>query len=97
MIKVASYFDINKGFSRNMEKMQEVQITAVAVYANLINDSTLLRTFIEAMHNCGLFEKSIDEWEDLNKTEKTWNKFQTRFLNAEEKYLIKKKIHGKNR
>ena len=75
--------------------MREAQKTASAVDSNLINDSTLLRISIEAMCNCGLFEKAIDEWKEWNKTEQTWDNFQAHFLNAEEKFLIKRNIHDK--
>ena len=56
-----SYFDINKGFTKCIEKMKEAQKTAATVNANLINDTTLLRMGIEAMYQCGLFDKALDK------------------------------------
>ena len=56
-----SYFDINEGFTKYVEKMKEAQKTAAIVDVNLINDATLLRIGIEAMYQCGLFDKALDE------------------------------------
>ena len=62
---------------------------------NLINDATLRRMGIEAMCNFGLFDKAIDEWEELETWEQTWEDFITHFQNAEEKFNLKKSIHEK--
>ena len=61
---MTSYFDINEGFTKYIERMKEAQKTAATVDVNLINDATLLRMGIEAMYQCGLFDKALDEWED---------------------------------
>ena len=47
---MTSYFDINEGFTKHIEKMKEAQKTAATVDVNLINDATLLRMGIEAMY-----------------------------------------------
>jgi len=62
---MSSYFDINDGFTRYVERMKEAQKTASTIDVNLINDTTLLQMGIEAMCECSLFEKALDEWEDL--------------------------------
>ena len=48
---------------------------------------------IEDMHGCRLFDKSIDEWEELATNQQTWDEFQTHFQAAEENFNLKKKIH----
>ena len=63
--QISSYFEINEGFACYVERMKEAQKTASTIDINLINDATLLRIGIEAMHECGLFEKALDEWENL--------------------------------
>ena len=47
------------------------------------------------MHDCGLFEKALDEWEELNQSSQTWDEFQTHFLDAEEKFNLKRRVHDK--
>ena len=59
---MASYFDIDEHFSKHNERMKESQKTAATIDTNLINDATLSRMGIEAMCNCGLFDKAMDEW-----------------------------------
>ena len=93
--EMSSYFDINDGFARYIERMKEAQKIADTVDVNLITDATLLRMGIEAMHDCGLFEKALDEWEELDTAHQNWDEFQTHFQDAEEKYNLKKKIHDK--
>ena len=58
LTNMASYFNINEVFTKHIERMKEAQKTAANIDANLINDATLLRMGIEAMHNCGLFDKT---------------------------------------
>ena len=95
MTEIASYFDINEGFLRHIDKKQESQKTSAAtVSSNLINDSTLLCVGVEEMSDCGLFEKT-DESYELSKSEQTCDTFQSNFLNTEEKFLINKNIHDK--
>ena len=43
----------------------------------------------------GLFEKGLDEWEEMSSWNQTWDKFQGHFLEAEERFQLKKKIHDK--
>ena len=95
LTNMADYFDINEGFTRYIERMKEAQKIASTVDRNLINDATLLRMGIEAMYNCGLFEKALDEWEELDRSVQPWVAFQTHFLQAEEKFNLKKGIHDK--
>ena len=45
------------------------------------------------MCNCGLFDKPLDEWQELSSVDQTWNEFITHFQNAEEKFNLKKNIH----
>ena len=63
LTNIASYFDINEGFAKCIERMKEAQKIAAIIDANLINDATLLRMRIEAMCNFGLFDKVPDQWE----------------------------------
>ena len=95
LAEMGNYFDINEGFASYIEKMKNAQKIATTVDANLINNATLLRMDIESMHNCGLFEKALDEWEDLDTLHHTWTEFQVHFQDAEEKYHLKQKIHDK--
>ena len=92
---MSSYFDINEGFARYLEKMKEFQKIAATVDKELINNATLLRMGIEAMHECGLFEKALDEWEEISSSNQNWDVFQFHFQDAEEKFNLKKKIHDK--
>ena len=93
--EMSSYFDINEGFARYLEKMKEAQKIAATVDKDLINNATLLRMGIEAMYECGLFEKALDEWEELSSSNQNWDVFQFHFQDAEEKFNLKKKIHDK--
>jgi len=95
MSEMKDYYDVNEGISKYFEKMKNDQTIATAVDRDLINDATLLQIGLDAMYVCGLFEKTLDEWEELNKTDQTWNKFQTHFIAAEEKFNLKKGIHDK--
>ena len=54
---MASYFNINEGFTKYVERMKDAQKTEATMDLNLINDATLLRMDIEAMYHCGLFDK----------------------------------------
>ena len=92
---MTSYFDINEGFARYIERMKEAQKTAATIDADLINEATVLRMGIEAMYNCGLFDKALDEWEELDSSLQTWDEFITHFQNTEEKFNLKKQIHDK--
>lgn len=47
------------------------------------------------MYDCRLFEEALDEWEELDQTMQMWNEFQTHFLDTEEKFNLKKRIHKK--
>ena len=40
--------------------MKEAKKTAATIDLNLINDVNLLMIVIEAMHNCGVFDKALD-------------------------------------
>ena len=68
LTSMASYFDIEEGFTSCIELMKEAQKTAATIDPNLINGHTLLRMGIEAMHDCVLFEhflmnrRSIKPW-----------------------------------
>ena len=92
---MTSYFDINEGFTKYIERMKEAQKTAATVDVNLINDATLLRMGIEAMYQCGLFEKALDEWEDRSNLDQSWEDFINHFQEAEERFNLKKNIHDK--
>ena len=63
---MTTYFDINDGFTKYIERMKEAQKVAATVNKDLINNATLLCMGIEAMYECGLFEKALDEWEELS-------------------------------
>lgn len=93
--EMSSYFDINEGFTRHIERMKEAQKTASTIDANLINGATLLHMGIEAMHECGLFEKALDKWEERTRSHQTWSEFQTHFQEVEEKVNLKKNINDK--
>jgi len=95
MSEMSSYFDINEGFARYLEKMKEPQKIAATVDKELINNATLLRMGIEAMYECGLFEKALDEWEELSTSNQNWDVFQFHFQDAEEKFNLKNKMHDK--
>ena len=75
--------------------MKEAQKTAATVDVNLINDATLLRMGIEAMYQCGLFDKALDEWEDRSNLDQSWEDFINHFQDAEERFNLKKNIHDK--
>ena len=47
------------------------------------------------MHDCGIFDKYLDEWEELSSIDQTWEDFITHFQHAEEKFNLKKSIHDK--
>lgn len=64
--EMAGYFNANDGFARHAERMKDSQRVAATIDPDLINDATLLRMGIEAMHSCGLHEKALDEWEELS-------------------------------
>ena len=85
-----SYFDINEGFTKYIEKIKEAEKTAATVDVNLINDATLLRMGIEGIYQCGLFDKALDEWEDRSDFEQTWEDFIEHFQDAEERFNLKK-------
>ena len=70
--------------------MKEAQKIAATIDSNLINEATLLRMEIETMHDCGLFEESLDEWEECQTGNETWEEFQNHFQVAEEKFKLKK-------
>ena len=76
--------------------MLRVQKVSWIINFNLINDATLLWLGAEAMWNCGLCDKTLDEWEELSKSTQTWYVFQDYFFNAEEKFNIERIIYDKN-
>ena len=94
---MSSYFDTNDRFARYVENVKEVQKIVATVDTDLINNETLLRMGIEAMCECGLFEKELDEWEELSSSSQTRDEFQAHFQDSEEKFNLKKKIHDKKR
>ena len=49
-------------------KMVKAQKVASTTDVNLINDTTRIRLGIEAMWNCGLWDKTLDEYEELSKS-----------------------------
>ena len=51
--------------------MKEAQKIVATIDVNLINDAILLRMGIDAMCNCGLFDKALDEWEELSSLDQT--------------------------
>jgi len=61
MGEMKNYYDVNEGMSKYFEKMKNAQTIATAVDRDLINDATLLRISVDAMYECGLFEKALDE------------------------------------
>ena len=61
LANIVDYFDINNSFTRYIEIMKEAQKIATTVDCNLSNDTMLLWMGIEAMCNCGLFEKALDK------------------------------------
>ena len=75
--------------------LKEDHKTADTIDLNLINDETLLRMGIESMHNCGLFDKDLDQWEYPSNLDQTSKYFVNHFQDAEEKFNLKKKIHDK--
>jgi len=88
MEEMKNYYDVNEGMSKYFEKMKNAQTIATAVDRDLINDATSLRIGIDAMYECGLFEKALDEWEELDKTEQTWESFQMHLIATEEKFNL---------
>jgi len=71
MGEMKDYYDVNKKMSKYFEKMKNAQTIATAIDRDLINDATLLRIGLDAMYKCGLYEKALDKWEELNKTDQT--------------------------
>jgi len=69
--------------------MKNAQTIATAVDKDLINDETLLQIGVDAIYECGLFEKALDKWEELDKTEQTWENFQMHFIATKEKFNLK--------
>ena len=63
---MTTYFDINNGFTKYIERMKEAQKVVATINTDLINNATLLRMGIDAMHECGLFKKALDKWEELS-------------------------------
>jgi len=55
------HYDVNEGMSKYFEKMKNAQTIATAVDRDLINDTTLLQIGLDAMYECGLFQKVLDE------------------------------------
>ena len=47
------------------------------------------------MHDCGIFDKALDQWKELTTNQQICDEFQTHFQNDEEKFNSKKKIHDK--
>ena len=47
------------------------------------------------MYDCGIFDKSLDEWEDLAINRQTWDEFHTHVQNAEEKCNLKIRLMTK--
>ena len=92
---MSSYFDVNDGFPLYLEKTKEAQEIAATVDTELIKNATFLRMGIEAMHECGLFEKALDEWEELSSSNQNWDVFQFHSQYTKEKFNLKKKIHDK--
>ena len=42
-----------------------------------------------------MFEKALDEWEELSSSSQTWDEFQAHFQDTEENFNINKNIHDK--
>ena len=55
--------------------MREVQKVAAAVDPNLNNDAALLRMGVEDACECGLFDKSLDKWEEITSGLQKWTVF----------------------
>ena len=47
------------------------------------------------MHARGSHDKALDKWEELRKSNQTWDMFQDWFYNAEEKFNVKRNVHNK--
>ena len=70
------YYDVKEGLTRYIIKITKVQKVVSTADVNLINGATLLRLGIELLHECGLWDKTLDEWEGLIKSNQTWDAFQ---------------------
>ena len=47
------------------------------------------------MCNCCLFDKDIDQREEISSIDQTWEDFITHFQNDEENFNLKKSVHDK--
>ena len=74
--------------------MREVQKVAAAVDPNLINDAALLRMGVEDACECGLFDKSLDKWEEITSGFQKWTVFK-RIFRIPKKNSIGKKARDK--
>jgi len=61
MGEMKHYYDVNEGMSKYFEKMKNAHTITTAVDRDLINDATLFWIDLDAMYECGLFEKALDK------------------------------------
>ena len=88
------YYYVNEGLSRHIknDKSTESSIN----YGRQLNKwhkSSSIR--VETMHACGSHDKTLDDREELSKSNQKWDVFQYWFSNAKEKVNIKRNVHDK--
>ena len=88
--KLSESWDANRPLQESVQRVQEIQEFAndggrTIAYKNIVD------TIYTLVYNTGLFYDDCDKWDDKQRDEKTWAKFQAHFQAAQQKYKRKQK------
>ena len=81
-------FDPNTTMVSYFYKIREIRNVAVRA-GNPMRDNDVIAELYLVMAKTGIFDKTIDEWDELDAAAKTWARFQTHFKTAYKRYQQK--------
>ena len=83
-------YDPNTTMVSYFYKIREIRNIAVRA-GNPISENDLIAELYLVMARTGIFDKTIDEWDELTAVDKTWARFQSHFKTAYRRYQAKLK------
>ena len=88
-------FDTTKTMVAHFQKIREIRLVANKARQPIADADTITKTYL-VLDQCGLFPKAIDEWDETEPEDQTWNNFQKHFEKLYRQYKDKQKRNQLN-
>ena len=88
-------FDPNTTMVSYFYKIREIRNVAVRAGNPMLDNDVIAELYL-VMAKTGIFDKTIDEWDELDAADKTWARFQSHFKTAYKRYQQKLRRQDKS-